>query len=369
MARSTGVGFGDGVRRVCIDPRVWVLVGCYAFLLVTNSRVAAPVADDSIDYRIISASAPGLPVHNGALGSAYSGRFAIHYLVGLLSHFGGLSLDASYDIVFAVLVMVLLAVVYALFRTLSVKDFAICAALFLLNPYTTRIYILQTTLVEAAVFFIGLGLCLLGLRNRSVAAVLVGLAVAVIGRQTAIMVAPIAAIWILVEPGWRSTYCRRRLWSTALAALGITFGLYLGIKVWTSTFSGRLEPSPIHNTILNLVPGLPGSLSQLAAHLARSAMPLVVSTAVFVALAIIVGWKNIGPATWGSIAIAAAISVQPVITDPNWTGFAFNEQRLDALAVLPIVAAVADLLSRTGYRNDKPLYPVAIFTLIAVASL
>src|SRR4051812_44843221 len=82
------------------------------FTAVTNRWVGGggmhPWSGDVRSYVRIASAAPHLPA--GPIGSAYTQRFGVHYLVGLISGLG-LSLHASYRII--ALVLALLVVVVA----------------------------------------------------------------------------------------------------------------------------------------------------------------------------------------------------------------------------------------------------------------
>ncbi|OBA92794.1 hypothetical protein A5662_20885 [Mycobacteriaceae bacterium 1482268.1] len=355
------------IRRMAANPRWWVLAACYLAVFATTAGFSQRPTGDALEYRQIAAAAPNLPTQ--PVSSAYAGRFAIHYVVGLLSNLTGLSLDRAYDLVWAALVFVLFLVIFALFSGLDVGGFALCAALFVFNPYSLRPYILQAGLLEAILFIIGIGICLVGLTRQATLCVIAGLIVAVLGRQTAILVAPVAAAWVLIDPAWRQAIQRRTAWLTAFFSLTATFVIYVGFKLWSARFSTYFEPTAFHNSIFNLVADLPNAIFELAAHFARTAIPLAVPLAVFTTLVALVGWRRVAAPCWGSLLIALAIVVQPALTDPRFPGAAHNEQRQAALALLPLVCAVAGLLSQTCRRSPGPSRVVLIVALLAAASL
>ena len=274
-----------------VDPRIGLLVAFFLIVLATNAEFFHTNVDDGVDYRQMAAAAPGLPSH--PIASAFTGRFAIHYLVGLIAYFAGLSLDEAYILVWAVLMAALLLTIYALFRWLAVGDFALCTALFVLNPYTLRPYILHPDMLQDLVFVLGLCVCLIGLRKQSTLGVLVGLVVAVLGRQTAIAVAPIVAAWIVFDPAWRKGSSRRIARLTASAALASTFVIFVGVKAWTRRFSLNFEPSVLHNSILNRIIDQPDAAQEIAIHFARTAVPLVVPVMVLLSVITVVGRRHL----------------------------------------------------------------------------
>ncbi|MFV8165927.1 hypothetical protein ACNQVK_28150 [Mycobacterium sp. 134] len=364
---TTERALGSRLPRAMTDPGVWVLSVLGIVLLATNSGFAQAPVDDALDYRRIAEAAPHLPVK--PIASAFTARFAIHYIVGQLHVATGLNLDVAYNLVFAVLLAVLLVAVHLLFRGLPIGEFSLVAALFVFNPYAFRPYLLQTETLQDLVFVFGVAVCLLGLRSRSTAAVILGLAIAVLGRQTAILVAPVAAGWLLNESHWRTIPGGRRPWGQAIAALAVTVLLFVAVRTWSARFSIQFEPTVLHDTVLNLLGGMPDTAVELAAHFARTLIPLMVPLAAFATLCGVLGWRRVPFGAWAALAMCVAIAAQPAMTDPRFPGFAFNEQRLAALALLPLVYAVAVLLDRTDRCKDNRWVPPLLVALLAVGSL
>ena len=366
-AHDTSSRVRDRFVRTAENPRLWALIAGAVILLATNKDFAQMPVHDAVEYRRIASAAPGLPTQR--VGSAFSGRFFIHYLIGLIAHFTGASVDVVYALVLGILIIAILVITYLLFEHLGVSEFTICTALLVLNPFSLRPYLQQTEILQDVFFVLGLGICLFGLQKHSARVLITGLVVAVLGRQTAILVAPASAIWILCDPRWQLGAGRRRPWPTALFGVAVTFAIFGIISVWSKRFSYDYEPSPLHDSIMNLVVELPASAAKLVGHFARTAIPLVVAFAVFCALLFIVGRRNVNFPTWGGILIAAAITVQPAAIDPRFPGFVSNEQRLAALAILPLVYAVATLFGKTQRRRHGPWLVVSIVALILAASL
>jgi hypothetical protein len=342
-------------------------LGFIAFLFVTNAGIASPPTGDALDYRDIALAAPGLPPDE--IGSAYTGRFAVHYGVGALSSGTGLSLNVAYGIALAAVLVALLAVVRALLRESPLGQFAIAAGLFVLSPYALRVYLEQEMLLQDLVFVVGVGVCLVGLRRRRIPLVLVGLAVAVLGRQSAIAVAPVAALWILADPRWRAAVAIRSRWAVAAASVLLTAALFAAVKVFTAGFTHDYEPSLLRDSVLNLVGELPGAAPELAAHVARTAVPWIVPAAVIVTLIVCVGVRRVEFSCWACLLIAVSIAAQPLMIDPGWPGFEHNEQRLAALGLLPLACAAADLLRQCrGQPMTRNRMAMAV-TVLAVGSL
>ncbi|OBA82414.1 hypothetical protein A5642_27340 [Mycolicibacterium mucogenicum] len=337
------------------------------FLLVSNSALGAPPTHDSIDYREIASAAPHLP--HGHIGSAYTGRFVVHYTVGLFSWATGLPLGAAYAVALAGVLVVLGAVILALLQSCSLGEFSIAAGLLALSPYALRPYLIQTSMLGDLVFVIGLGASLYGVRSRRVPQVLAGLVVAVLGRQSAIGVAPVLALWVLLDPAWRSSVSIRVRVTIAAVAVVLTTALYSGVRAFTARFTIPYEPSLLHDSVLKRIADLPAAASELITHAARTMAPLIVPVALIIVLVISLGWRRVTFRCWGSLVVAASLVVQPLMIDPAWTGFAHNEQRLAALALLPLSCAAADLLG-LAHRSDMPRSRILITVgLLAIGSL
>lgn len=352
-------------RRALTDPRIAALAVLCLVVLATNAGFAQTPTDDALDYRRIAEAAPRLPSH--PIASAFTARFAIHYGVGLVHVVTGLGLDTAYNVVFAGLLVALFGVVYLLFRNLCLGEFCFVAALFVLNPYPLRPYLLQPETLQDLVFVLGVGVCLLGLRTRSPAAVLTGLVIAVLGRQTAILVAPVAAAWLLLDPRQRAAVDGRRPWAAAIAAVAGTTVLFVAVRILSARFSIPFEPTGLHDTVFNLVSGMPDTATELAAHLARTLIPLLVPATAFIALCTVVGWGRVAFGAWAGLVMCLAIAAQPAITDPGFPGFAFNEQRLAALALLPLAYGIAILLQQT--ESGRAWVPPLLVVILAVGSL
>src|SRR3954471_5375053 len=95
------------------------VAGVLAFLLATNRWTAPKVwSQDALSYGLMSRAAPGLP-DGKVVGSAYSGRWIPHYLVGLLSDATGAGLHTAYWIAGIAAVAALTAVVAVLLASLD----------------------------------------------------------------------------------------------------------------------------------------------------------------------------------------------------------------------------------------------------------
>jgi hypothetical protein len=353
-------------------------IGCTGFVAATNrwlgSATIHPWGHDLAVYAQIARAAPHLP--HGFIGSAYTQRFGIHYLVGLVSALG-LSLHASYRVVSLVVIVLLVLAARRVVATVAVGAAAGALALsaFLLNPWSTlRDGILEPASLPDTLFVLGLAVALLGLARVRPWVVAAGLVVAVIGRQTALLAALATLPWMAVAPGWRERG-RERLGHDSLVVLAptaIAFGaIVLVVRPFTRTFA----PGFPHDTILALLE--PSGLHDLVSHSARVAEPLIVPVAVLLTV-LALGWRGgVRPRALpfvfrGCLLISAAVVVQPLFISPHFPGFASNEQRLAGLGLLPLCAALGvaiDAAVRAGaLRLTRPAVAVAVGAF-AVGSL
>ncbi|HEV3001839.1 MAG TPA: hypothetical protein VGW75_13950, partial [Solirubrobacteraceae bacterium] len=153
------------------------------------------------------------------------------------------------------------------------------------------------------------------------------------------------------------------------AAVAAVLGLYGVVKVIVAPFTKRFEPSIPGDTVLARLDDLPGAASELAQHTGRTAVPLLVATALLVVLVLRVGWRRVPAAAWWLLLVAAAVVVQPLAVDPAFPGFESNEQRLASLGLLPLAAACALLAERAELDRVPGWTLAAGAALLAVGSL
>jgi hypothetical protein len=361
---------------VRIPPRLAVTAILLAVFALTNRWPgwtdpgnAFSYGDPAVYVRIARA-APGFV--DDTIGSAYTQRFASHWLVGVFHRLTGLELHQAYLIA---LVACLGALVLAMHRILaglrlSLPAYALSVALLILNPYALRPYAKQPGALQDLVFVLGVAMLLQGLLRRRLPAVLLGLALAVAGRQSALPVAAVAALWMLAAPPWRELPRKRRVEMGALAVV-VTAAIYVTTVRVAAPFTEPFWPSFPHDTILPLIGSLPSSASKLGTHVLRVAVPLLIPGALLVAASAAGRLTRLPAEAWGCLAIAASIVVQPLVISPDFPGFEANEPRLSALALVPLTVAVAivirELEERLGaLRREAAILAVA---LLAAGSL
>jgi hypothetical protein len=346
-----------------------------AFLAITQRWTAPRVwGNDAVSYSMMSSAAPGLPGAD-TVGSAYAGRFFPHYLVGLM-HELGLGLHTAYWVVGIAGVIALALVFAAILRTLDVPLAVALLVLlaFVAAPYSTpRETLLAPGLLQDLVFVLGLGVCVLGLVRLSFPVVLGGVLLALAGRQTALLVVPVVAAWLLLDEPWRaaSPLPRRRVQVAVVVVAGVAlYGVILAI---TSAFSYHFAPDGFDDTLL----GSPPSAKDFVSHVGRTLVPAVVPGAVLLATAFLLWRDGLGPERlprriWLLLALWGVVLVQPLIISPDFPGFEFNEQRLAGIGLLPLYVAVAILLREAvevGAVRMPRAWVCGAAVAVAVASL
>jgi hypothetical protein len=322
-----------------------------AFLAATNhwygwdEGIQVTHALDTETYARIAAAAPGFP--DTDIGSAFTERFVFPWLAGSVGELFGGGSHTPFRVIFGLFVIVTLGLLVDICRRLELGAPAtlLCVGLFGLNPYVFRGDAIATSPVDE-VFVVGIAIVMWGLVTVRFAGVLAGAVVSILGRQSALLAIPAAAVWLYVSTGWRSRSARDRLRAAALP-IGLTLLLYGLLKLAVTSFSFTLAPSIPGETILPVV-GQPGSLSEFTTHISRVAAPLVLwagSTAgVFVGLAR--AGERLRPPVefWCAVLIGASIIIQPLVISPHFPGFEANEQRLSTLGLFPLCVGLAYLL-------------------------
>jgi hypothetical protein len=335
-----------------------------AFLAATNhwygwdAGIRATQALDTETYARIAAAAPGFP--HTDIGSAFTERFAFPWVLGAAGDLFGGGPHVPFRIMFALFVVGTLALMVDICRRLGLAASAslLCVGLFALNPYVFRGDAIAPGPVDEA-FVLGIAVLIWGLVAVRFAGVMAGAIVAILGRQSALIAVPAAAVWLYVGSGWRIRPPRRRLIAIAVV-VGTVLALYGVIKVSITSFTYSFAPSIPSDTVIPVV-GHPGTPSALATHLARIAAPLVLWAGALIGASVGLARarERFRPPSefWCAALIGASIIAQPLIISPHFPGFEANEQRLSALGLLPLCVALAYLLRDAGASlKDAPTW-------------
>ncbi len=321
-----------------------IIAVAIAFLLVTNRWLGwqggiewLSASDVSGSYEKMAAAAPAFP--SEPIDYHHAQRFVTPYIVGLVSQLTG----GAYSSWFLALTLCLQAVVLAcvgrltyklgLSRSLSTA----CILLLALNPYAIRYSLIVPGMAQDVVFVAGMACALAGLVEARLALVLIGLGVSAIGRQTAVLLLPAVAWWIIHGAGWKG---ESRTFKTM--ALATTCSLTVGLYVLTSVLAARFGTESRNTEHLVAIFGwmASGTFSwgSLGLHFLRLFIPFwSVASLLFVIRTL--SKDSLPIEFWFSAFMAACIALQPFLAGPDITGA--NGSRLAALGLVPATLALA----------------------------
>ena len=302
-------------------------------------------------YEVIARAAPSFP--DERVLRPYAERFPAHWLVGSVSELTGASLENVYRVASIVFVAAALVLTHAAIRSLGLGTRAHAVALGLLaaSAYPLHYLLAAPGMVSDGLFLAGLAATLLGFVRGRFALVLAGLVVATLGRQTAVPVALVAALWVLLAPAWRP----RRI-AAAAATVVAPVATYLVLRTVGDGFASPHIGDREDLTVL----GFLASPSLFAEHVARTGLGIAVPAALVLGL----WWRTRAHLPRGPLLVAAAIVAQPFLLGPSSAGD--NETRLAALSLPALVLAAAALLAHVRLTRREAIVLVAT---IAVAGL
>lgn len=320
------------------DPRLAVLLGWIAVLLATQAwpgideGVRVEFATDAGVYREMAEAAPGLP--EGPVREQHAERWVVHWLVGSAADATGLELETTYRVAGLAVLAAFALVLQLVFLQLRLAPalHALCLGLVLASAYPFRYWLAAPGMVADAVFGLGLVVALLGLARSRLALVVLGLALATVGRQTAVPAA-LALAAVLALPRTSFLFGRSARLGGAAAVALVPLGIYAGIKAVAHGFSVADLPPLDELTILADGP------RQLASHAGRLGLGLAFPLAALVACSGLWAREALGP-----LVLGAAIVAQPLVLTASWIDA--NEPRLAGLAVPALAVAAAVLLEQ-----------------------
>jgi hypothetical protein len=258
---------------------------------------------------------------------------------------------------------------------LSLQAAIVCVAVFILNTYALRPYLLAPGGIADLVFVFGATIAVRGLVLRSPFSLLGGLLIATAARQTALPPAAVAALAVAIDPAWRR---RLERWQIPFAALtiGLPLAVYAVIRIVSHPFAG---PPPTIDAMTLLGASL--SLGGLAQHFARCVNVLLSMGALLIATWWLLRVTPAGPrarrsmipnppaAVLACLIFGLAIIIQPAVMNPAWASY--NENRLSVMGLIPLVAAFGLMLAEVERARARQLsVPVAsgIVGLLALGS-
>jgi hypothetical protein len=308
-------------------------------------------AVDVTSYLLIAEAAPSLP--EGGVVRPFAERFPVHWLIGATSELTGIGLENVYRGASVLCVGAILAIAHLAIREqwLPVREHALALGVLAASAYPLHYLLAAPGMVTDGVFVLGLALTLLGFARASLALIVVGLVIAVLGRQTAVPVMAAAALWLLVAPAWRPSR-----WRSAAAALVAPAIVYLTVRTVADGFAVPRLTSLEQSTVV----GYLDSVGELADHLGRMVLGIAVPTALLLAAR----FRSRGAWPLGPLLLAVVVVAQPLVLGPATNGN--NEPRLAGLAAPAVAVAAAALLRGARLSHVEALVAA---TAIAVAGL
>lgn len=360
--------------------RASLLTGLVIFLLLTNrwldwsTGIKFLSANDILAYQQIAETSPHLP--SEPLFFHHAQRLIAPYLVGLIAKVTALSVPLVFRVAAFASMTIVILVFERLLRQfpLSQEDYGWCLAMLLLNPYSFRYYGIVPGMLPDLVFVTGLSVLLLGLVQLSPRLVITGMAIATIGRQTAIVLIPGLLLWLWQSKPWQQQPLRPKL---------ITIGLVITTTISLYQFTGNIIRSftlPDQNleAVIGLVNWLQHhfSLGTLLDHCLRLLLPLLMA----IALLLIQHFNpdkemisnevpnphpNLDASFWACLLMASGIVAQPFLAGPSITGQ--NASRLAALAILPLLTALVIKLGQKSWLTaSRPKLTVKVILTMAL---
>lgn len=301
-------------------------------------------ATDETDYRRIALAAPHLP--SGRMANQRAQLFALNWLVGVIRAGLGVRVEGLFRVVSLLVIVAICAVLWAALRSCGISTplLAVCMAIFVLNTYSLRYYLLAPGYITDLTFVLSMAVISLGLVSERFWLILGGIALATLARQSALPVAVAITLLLWFTPPWRAAPRATRA-LRALAALAVPFALFAVLLAVSLPFSYSDTPGVKGLTLLGAVAALPSRSGTLLEHFARVANPLF---AVFAALAValllrrrVLPGRPLRPPVIGCAVLGASVWLQAVVLNPSYSG---HPERLAVLSLVPFVVALAFLL-------------------------
>jgi hypothetical protein len=346
----------DRLRLLVSRPGVLVLWGGLALAVQRWASIEDGIEEgyavDAASYLAMAEAAPGLP-DDGVVVRPFAERFPVHWLVGSMSELTSIPLEDVYWAASLLTVVGAVAATHLALEQLQLDSRAHAIALGALaaSAYPLHYLLAAPGMLSDGIFVLGLALVLLGFARGSFSLVLGGLVVALLGRQTAIPVAVVAAAWLAAVPAWRVGRVGR-----AASALVVPAIVYLVVRTVADGFAVPRATRWDDSTLV----GYLDSVNELGEHLGRIVLGIAVPAAL-----VLGAWLRTRRALpWGPLLCAAVVVVQPLVLGPATNGN--NEPRLAGLAAPALAVAAAGLLVRAGLSRAEA---VVLGVAIALAGL
>ncbi len=329
-------------RLRLLDVPTTALAAWGAFLLATQrwpswgEGIRLQFAADASSYEAVARAAPAFPQQR--ILRPFAERFPAHWLVGVVSD-AGVPLHLAYRIGTTLCVALTLLATHLALRRLGLGGRAHAVALGALaaSAYPVHYLLAAPGMLTDALFLLGLAVTALGFAGERFPVVLTGLALATVGRQTAVPVGVAAAAAVFLVARWH-----RRRWGRALACALVPAAIYVVLHELADPFATRGVGGLDEISVIGFLDG-PGDL---AGHLGRVALGLAVPAA-----AALGAWRRSrATVLQPPLLLAAAVALQPIVLGPASNGS--NEPRLAGLAA-PALAVAAGAFLRSGRLSAR----------------
>ena len=311
------------------------------------------VATSSPLYVEIARAAPTYP----SSAPYYIAERALpHFGVGVVAKALGISVETAYlGTTIALIFLILLTVYFGLVQLRIPSELsALLLSSILLNPYAFRYYLLAQPMFTDLIFVLGLALLVLGLFYARFAVVLVGLLIAVLGRNTVLLILPgaLLGIWAFFEPRLRLLKMGVALVVTIVAVkLLEAHAMTLGKPEWSE--AGLLF------SMASWISSPDFSLTVLAQHVLRSFLPILIPLAFLFGTTALEGtgkkFKNLK--AQALLLIVAGILVAALLPSP---AIQQNSQgRFSAYAIVVMTLLVGWLWSGSSASASESVEPGA----------
>jgi hypothetical protein len=347
-------------RTVDVEAKAFIaIIFCaFGFLALTNQWLSWQdgidqlVANDAKTYHSLAksftASSNGIPAGE-VVRHHHAQRFFPLFILGKTSDFVGQPIESVFRVFSWILMLATVTVFVFILSYLKLSFRLAIFALFLwlLNPYTFRYYFIVPGMLVDQVFIFGLSLILLGLISVRFWMVVLGLAVAGFGRQTALLLLPGILYWIKFGSGWKAYK------SSVVLAMGVLVVNAAGVFLLTRLFAEKVGGSFATHHIFGLFTLIKNSELKLEWFLElclRVTLPILSVTIIFLTT---FSWKTKFKITSENLALilmVLAIISQPILTGP---GTGKNAARLGALAVIPAVMLAIWQIKASAHHFSK----------------
>ena len=325
------------------------IAGLFAILLLSNrwltfeQGMSELKATDTRHYMALATSFPNQHVEDIPFHQAQ--RFAAPMLVGAVSSVTGISHSTGFLLLTLALCLTIIFLTNQVLSEVRLAPQArfLCMALLILNPYTFRFYLAVPAMVCDLVFISGMTLLALGLLRGDFRLVWLAVVTASLGRQTALLAIPGAALWMGLGESWASRPLLKRLLFSASCLVTASL-IYIGTAKFAAASGNGGNNLQWLFGMADWLRGDP-NLHTLMELFARALIPLAFPLALIVGVGAGLGQNPIRrKEAWICLFLVASLLSQPFMGDPRI--FMGNMNRYSAqtfvFALLPLAFLLAD---------------------------